>query len=131
MPGDMAMQDPETGVIRAESDCEISVRWKQSDVSARRVVVVEDTVGQVVWCVASVLLSEDGEVVTVEMHGMSGFDEGFGLQCLAERVTAHRYDHVDPVILFVVFCNQAVFFRVERVVVEVVDGRVREIEPHG
>ncbi len=76
MPCNMAMQDPETGVIRPESDRHVPICWEQGHVPTRRVVIVENAVGQVVGVVASVLLSQDRKVVAIEMHRVSNL-KGF------------------------------------------------------
>lgn len=64
MPGDVAMQDPRTGVVWLESNCKVSILWKHSNVAARRVLEVE--FGRRRFGVPFfAALSDDGEIMTL------------------------------------------------------------------
>ncbi len=98
VPGDMAMQDPEAGVIGAEADGHVAVLGQESNIAARRVVVLEGAVGQVVQVEGPRLLGEKDEVVSVQMHGVGKRQENaFALGDLLRRALA-RHDDVDPIV---------------------------------
>lgn len=131
MPRDMAMHDPQTWIVRPESNGDITRERKQGNITTWRVIIVKHTIGQVFGRIASILLGQDHEVMAVQMHWMRGLNKSFGFLSPVKSLTAHRDDHVDPVVLLVVFGHQTVFFGVPGVVMNVVDGRVGEIQSHG
>ena len=69
--------------------------------------------------------------MTVQMNWMGCFYMRFSLQRLVNRATIHGNNHINPIIFGVIFRDQAVIVRIERGVMEVVDGGVGEVQPHG
>lgn len=127
VPGDMAMHDPDTRVVGFEPNRDISFGREERDVTTWWVVVVEGTIGQMCRRVRTVLLSENDEVVAVQMHRMGEFEKGFGFHSFVNRRAVHRDDQIDPVIYLMVLGNQTILGRIERGVADIIDGRVREI----
>ena len=75
MPGDMAVQNPLTRVVRLEGNSHVPAERQQDDVTARRVIVVECPIREIVRVERTALLRKEDEVVAVQMHRMRDGDE--------------------------------------------------------
>lgn len=75
MPGDMAMHDPDAGIVRLESESKVAFGREQRDISSRRIIVFESSILQVIHVELAVLLCEKHKVVTVEMDWVSDGSE--------------------------------------------------------
>lgn len=67
MPSNVAVQEPDAGVVGAEGDGDVAGAGQEGDVAAGRVFVVEFSVGEVGCVEGDGLLGEDYEVVAVEV----------------------------------------------------------------
>ena len=75
MPGDMAMHDPDAGIIRLESESKVAFGREQRHISSRRIIVFESSILQVIHVEVAVLLREKHKVVAVEMDWVSDGNE--------------------------------------------------------
>ena len=67
MPRDVAVQEPDAGVVGFEGDGDVAGAGEEGYVSTRRVFVVKHTVYEMGFIEGDGLLGEDYEVVAVEM----------------------------------------------------------------
>ena len=131
MPGNVAVEDPNAGVVELEADGDVAVPRQQGDITTRRVVVVEGAVVQVRLDEGPVLLGEDDKVVAVKVEGMGRGDVDLVLDSLLGDGAVHRDDDVDPRILVVVLVDHRRGGIPDvGLVPEEFDGRVTEVGPH-
>ena len=128
------MDDPDARVVSLESNGNVARRGEQDDVPARRVIVAKGAVKDILGVEVAVLLGEEDKVVTVQVDRMGHGYEGavFHGGC-AGAVAGGNYK-VDPIIFAVVFRDQGLIDRGEvgdAVVLDVIDGWIAKIQPHG
>lgn len=75
MPRDVAMISPDTWIIGLEGDGDVALAGQKHGITARRVVVVEGAIRQVIGVEFSVFLRQHDVIVTVKMDRMSQGDE--------------------------------------------------------
>ena len=135
VPGDVVVDDLDARVVGFEPDGHVAGRGEQGDVSAGRVVVPEGAVGEIEWMERAVLLGEEDEIVTVQMDRVGDADESPVFQGLLIGALSRRDDQIDPIVLGVVFCYQGLVgigkIRGPVVILDVVDGWVAKLQPHG
>jgi hypothetical protein len=128
MPSNMAMQKPNTRVVRLECHDKVPVGRKQGHITTRRIVVVEGS-----RCRSRIVggraLSQDSEVMAVKMDRMSS--RNGRLQGVLVRVgQIGGDDHVNETAVLVVVINHGIL-RIPRGVLKIDDGWIGEIQTHG
>ena len=81
----MAVQKPDARVVRFEGDGDVAGAGEEGDVAARRVFVVEFSVGEVGWVEGDDLLGKNYEVMAVEVDLWGEFVSLGALTGMGER----------------------------------------------
>ncbi len=131
VPCDVAMQNPEPRIVRPEADCHVPILGQQRHVTARRVVVLEGAVDEIVGMEGSRLLGKKNEVMPVQMHRVGKGEKQASARGNLLRRALASHDDVDPIVFGEVMRDHRCFVGTPRVVADVVDGWVSEVEPHG